>query len=182
MKVKLKNVRLAFPCIFEARAQNPGDKPAFSAVFIFPPEHEATKEIEAAIEQVAKDKWGEKAPAQLKAIRAADKTCLHNGDTKSQLAGYEGNLFINARSYTRPGIFNSDGTPLIEADGKPYAGCFVHAILDVYPQDNSYGKRVNAALSGVMFYRDGEAFSGGGTATAEDFGDLVGEVDMEDLV
>jgi len=33
-----------------------------------------------------------------------------------------------------------------------------------------------------MFYRDGEAFSGGGIVIADDFGDLMGDVDMEDLV
>lgn len=176
MKLKLKNVRLAFPALFEARAQNPGDKPAFSAAFIFPPDHEVVAQINQAVEQVAREKWGDKAAVTVKSLKAADKTPLHNGDTKSQYAGYEGNLFINARSMTRPGVFDSDGTPLIQADGRPYAGCYVHAIVEVYAQDNSYGKRINASLSGVMFARDGEAFSGGGSATADDFSDLVVDV------
>lgn len=178
MKVKLKNVRLAFPALFEARAQNAGDKPAFSAAFIFPPDHEAKQQLENAIKTVAEEKWGAKADAQLKALRASDKVCLHDGDSKSQFAGYEGNLFVNARSYTRPGVFDADGSPLIAQDGKPYAGSYVHAVIDVYAQDNSYGKRINASLAGVMFYRDGEAFAGGGSATVDDFADLmVDEVD-----
>lgn len=176
MKIKLKNVRLAFPNLYEARAKNAGDKPAFSAAFIFPPDHEAVEEINKAIATVAQEKWGDKAAANLKALKAADKTCLHNGDTKSQYVGYEGNLFVNARSMTRPGVFDADGSPLIEADGRPYAGCFVHAIVDLYAQDNAYGKRINASLAGVMFYRDGEAFSGGESATADDFSDLIADV------
>ena len=31
MKMTIKNCRLAFPAIFEAKAVNPGDTPAFSA-------------------------------------------------------------------------------------------------------------------------------------------------------
>lgn len=182
MKVKLKNVRLAFPVLFEARAQNQGDKPAFSAAFLFPPDHEAHQLVNDAIEQVAKEKWGAKADVTLKAIRAADKVCIHNGDTKANLAGYEGNLFINARSATRPGVFDSDGSALTQFDGRPYAGCYVNAIIDVYCQDNSYGKRVNASLAGVMFAKDGEAFSGGGAATADDFSDLVSDLSADDLV
>ena len=182
MKLKLKNVRLAFPVLFEARAQNSGDKPAFSAAFLFPPDHEAHKLVNDAIDQVAKEKWGAKADVTLKTIRAADKICLHNGDTKANLAGYEGNLFINARSATRPGVFDADGSALTQYDGKPYAGCYVHAIIDLYCQDNSYGKRVNASLAGVMFAKDGEAFSGGGAASADDFGDLVSDLTAADLV
>lgn len=182
MKLKLKNVRLAFPALFVARAQNAGDKPAFSAAFIFPPDHEAHKQINDAIEAVAQEKWGAKAEATLKSLRVADKVCIHNGDTKAQFAGYEGNLFLNARGYTRPGVFDTDGSPLVEQDGKPYAGCYVHAVIDVYAQDNSYGKRINASLSGVMFYKDGEAFSGGGSATADDFADLISDTDVADIV
>lgn len=182
MKIKLKNVRLAFPALFEARAQNPGDKPAFSAAFIFPPEHEAHKLVNEAIEAVAQEKWGAKTETTLKALRVADKICLHNGDTKAQFAGYEGNLFVNARGYTRPGVFDTDGAPLVAQDGKPYAGSYVHAVVEIYAQDNAYGKRINASLSGVMFYKDGDAFSGGGSATADDFADLVSDVDVDDIV
>lgn len=172
MKILLKNVRLAFPHLYKAHAHNAGDTPAFSAAFIFPKDHPQVPEIEAAIKQVAEEKWGAKADANLKAIKAADKTCLHDGDIKANLSGYEGNLFINARSATRPGVYDRDRTPLTEEDGRPYAGCYVNTSLDIYVQDNNYGKRINASLSGVQFFKDGEAFSGGRPASADDFDDL----------
>ena len=182
MKIKLKNVRLAFPNLWEATSQNPGDKPAFSAAFILPKDHPDVTLIEKTIEQVANEKWGDKAAALLKSLKASDKTPLHDGDTKSQLDGYAGNLFVNARRYTRPTVLNTDGTPLCEQDGKPYAGCMVHAVIDIYAQDNNYGKRINASLSGIMFFRDNDAFGGGRPADVSDFADLVEGTDIEDIL
>jgi hypothetical protein len=45
----------------------------------------------------------------------------------------------------------------------------VDVSIDVWAQDNNYGKRVNASLRGVKFARDGEPFAGGGAATEDDF-------------
>ncbi len=55
MKVKLNNVRLAFPALFEPKAVNGEGDPRFSATFIFDPKHPAVAEIEKAIEAVAKE-------------------------------------------------------------------------------------------------------------------------------
>jgi hypothetical protein len=181
-KVKLKNVRLAFPVLWEPKAVNPGDKPAFSASFLFAPDHPAVKEIERAIDEVAKEKWADKAPAILTALRKADKTCLHEGDLKSQYAGYSGNMFVSARAFTRPLVIDADTTPLVESDGRPYAGCYVNCVLELYAQDNAYGKRVNATLSGVQYYREGEAFSGGRAASVDDFEDVTDGASADDLI
>jgi hypothetical protein len=48
----------------------------------------------------------------------------------------------------------------------------VVAIVELWAQDNSWGKRINATLKGVQFYQDGEAFAGGVSASADDFEDL----------
>lgn len=182
MKIKLANVRLAFPQLFEATTVNGEGKPAFSATFLLDPTHPDIKALNAAIEQAAKDKWGAKADAILKAARAADKVCLHNGDSKAEYAGFEGNFFVSARNATRPLVIDRDKSPLTQADGKPYAGCYVNASLDLWAQDNNYGKRVNASLSGVQFLKDGDAFAGGGAASADDFDDLAVGASEESLV
>jgi hypothetical protein len=82
MKIKLSNVRLSFPQLFEAKTVNGEGKPAFSASFLINPNDPQIKEINAAIDAVAKDKWGAKADANLKVMRTADKTCLHSGDMR----------------------------------------------------------------------------------------------------
>lgn len=181
MKIKLKNVRLAFPQLFEAKTVNGEGKPAFSASFLLDPTDPQVKDIQAAVDTVAREKWGAKADAILKQMRAADKTCLHDGDLKSNYAGFAGHLFVSARSATRPWVLDADKTPLTAQDGKPYAGCFVYAVLDLYAQDNNYGKRINAVLGGVQFYRDGDAFSGGQAATEDDFEDISSGADADSL-
>ena len=182
MKIKLKNVRLAFPVLFEAKAVNGEGKPAFSASFLFAPDHGAVKELNAGIEAVAKEKWGAKAEAILKQLRATDKTALHDGDLKSQYSGFEGNLYVSARSANRPLVIDSNTTPLTAQDGRPYAGCYVNATVELWAQDSQYGKRINASLGGIQFLRDGDAFAGGRAADINDFEDVSEGATADDLI
>jgi hypothetical protein len=175
MKIKLNKVRLSFPQLFEATTVNGEGKPAFSAAFLIDPKDPQVAAINAAIDAVAKEKWGAKAEANLKAMRAADKVCLHSGDLKSNYDGFEGMLYISARNPMRPLVIDVNKSPLTEQDGKPYAGCYVNASIELWAQDNNYGKRVNATLMGVQFYQDGESFTGGGVADADDFDDLTAD-------
>ena len=182
MKLKLKNVRIAFPHLFVASAVNEGDAKAFSAAFIFPPDHPAKAELDDACKAIAKEKWGAKWEAIYKSILAGDKLAIHDGDKKAEYEGYEGNFFLNARNKTKPTVRDVDGiTALEEASGKPYAGCFVVAHVELYAQDNSYGKRINASLRGVQFYRDGDAFSGSPPAGDEEF-EALDAGDSDDLM
>lgn len=183
MKVNLNNVRLAFPNLFEARPFDANDKnPAHNASFIFPKNHPAFKLMNEAIETVAKEKWENKASAMLKQLRAADKVCMRDGDTKPEADGFPGNFFVSARNKSRPFVCDKDKSPLTPADGKPYAGCYVNAVVDIWAQANNYGKRINATLSGVQFLKDGDAFSGSPPASPDDFEDLSEGADADDLV
>lgn len=181
MKIKLTNVRLAFPTLWEAKTVNGEGKPAFSASLLIDPADPQVKTINAAIDETAKEKWGAKAAAILTAARKADKVCLHDGDLKATYDGFLGNLYISARNPMRPTVVDADKTPLVEADGKPYAGCYVHAVLELWAQDNQFGKRVNATLMGVQFYRDGDSFTGGGVASDDDFDDVTAGATADDL-
>ncbi|NKD46264.1 DUF2815 family protein [Haematospirillum jordaniae] len=182
MKIKLENVRLAFPMLFEARTVNGEGKPAFSASFLLDPADPQVKALNQAIEQVAREKWGAKTDAVLKQMRGQDKVCLHDGDLKSNYDGFPGSLYVSARSTTRPLVIDKDRSPLTEADGKPYAGCYVNASVELWAQDNNYGKRINAGLRGVQFFRDGDAFAGGGAASEDEFDDISSGVEAGDLV
>jgi len=179
MQIKLNNVRLAFPALFEAKTVNGEGKPAFSASFLIDPADPQIQTIEAAIKTVAKEKWADKADALLKSLEKQDKTCLHDGDVKSNYDGFPGNMFVSARSNTRPTVLDRDKSPLVEADGKPYGGCYVNVSLDIWAQDNNYGKRINASLRGVQFFKDGDAFAGGGAADVDEFDDISEGADAE---
>lgn len=169
MKITLKNVRLSFPQVFEAKAMEAGQKPAYSAAGILEAGNPGVGLLTQAINAVGKEKWAAKADANLKALRAAGKVCLHDGDTKAY-DGFAGNMFVQARSSIRPQVRDRDGTtPLTEADGRIYPGCYVNMVVDVWAQDNSYGKRINASLLGIQFVRDGDSLGGGTSADDADF-------------
>ena len=181
MKLKLTNVRLAFPALFEAKTVNGEGEPRFSASFLLDPKHADVATLRQAIEAVGREKWGAKWPNVKKELETKDRTCLHDGDAKADYAGFPGMLYVSAGNRTRPGLFDRDKTPLVQADGRPYAGCYVNASIELWAQDNNYGKRINASLRGVQFLRDGDAFAGGGAASEDEFDEITPET-ADDLM
>lgn len=171
MKITIKNARLSFPDLFQPRAYEAGGKPKFKATFLVPKGSEQAKEIEAAILKTATEKWGAKASDILKTIRNnPNRYCYQDGETKTY-DGYDGMMAMSASNAVRPTVIDRDRSPLAEGDGRPYAGCYVNAIVEIFTYDNP-GKGISASLSGVQFVKDGEAFSGGRPAKADDFEDL----------
>lgn len=186
MKLLIPNVRIAFPNIWEAKpfGGDPKGKADFNLIGLMAPTHGSVKELEKAFEVVAKEKWGTQADAILKTLRATDKTALHNGDAKSQYEGFEGNKYISARSQVRPTIINRDRSPVTKEDGVIYSGCYCNLSIEIWAQQNQFGKRLNATLRGLQFFADGDAFSGAAQpAAADEFGDLstAGEIDVNDI-
>lgn len=169
--------RIAFAQnLFEAGTVKGEGKPAFSSTFLVPPGHPVLAKLDAAEEAVAKEKWGAKAATILKEIKLNDRGTYHDGDKKASYDGYEGNFFISSRSETRPTVVDRDRKPLIAADGRVYSGCYVNAQVEVWAQDNSFGKRINVQLLGVQFSRDGDSFSAGAPPSdPDDFPDLSAE-------
>lgn len=181
MKVKLHNVRIAFPRLYKAEQVNGQGEPQFSATFIMPKHYQIAKDVQTAIEQVAKEKWTDKAEGILKKLKAELKLCLKDGDLKEELEGFSGNYYLNANNKIRPYVVDRDKTQLNPDSGVIYAGCYVNAVIDIWAMDNKHGKRICASLSGVQFYKDGDAFSGGGIATDADFDDLSTEPEDEEF-
>ena len=92
-------------------------------------------------------------------------------------------MSIKASSTKRPMVIGTDRAPLTEDDGKPYAGCYVNAIVELWGQKNQYGERVNANLLAVQFAKDGDPFGDGVSASVDDFDEIVIEdVDMDDFI
>lgn len=170
MKVTIKNAMLAFPSLDEAKPNKNGML-KFSGAFIFEPEGENTAAVVSAMQQVASDKWGEKAAQTYKSLKATDKLCLHDGDAKADYAGYGGNVYVNANANAidRPTLVNWDRTPVAPGEGVFYAGCKVNVIVDIWAQDNQHGKRINAGLAAVQFAGHGTRLGGGVTVSADEF-------------
>ena len=181
MRILLKDVRLAFPNLWKASAPKGGGEEAFSASFILPKTHKQLPEIRKALSELAIEKWGAKGLATYKTLESTGKTCLHDGDSKAEYEGFEGNFFISSRAKVRPSVFDGQRQELTQADGKPYSGCYVNASIELWAQDNSFGKRINAQLRGVQFLRDGDAFAGGGQPADADEFDELGVADQDPL-
>jgi len=154
MKIKIPSARLSFPSLFNMASFGGESTGKFEATFILDKKEHAKQieEIEAAIAKLQKE---------LKVKLASDKLCLKDGD-EMERPEYQGKMTIKASTKKRPLVINRDKTPLTEDDNVVYAGCYVNAIITLWAQNNSYGKRVNAQLDGVQFVRDGEPFGDGG--------------------
>ena len=159
-KIKLNNVRLSFPSIFNKSEFN-GQVGKFEATFLMNKESQAKMitDVQAQIALIQKDNKAKVSP---------DKLCLKDGEFVDY-DGYAGCMSIKAGSNRRPTIIDRDKSPLVEEDGKPYAGCYVNAVLELWFQDNSYGKRVNCNLLGIQFAKDGDTFGAGDTDVSDDF-------------
>ena len=175
MKIVIKGARMAFANIWEPKAivganGKPGE-PRCGCSLILDPKTQGViiKAVRAKIVEVATEKWAAKAQDILKSLNAKGDLCLRNGDTKAEFDGFDGMWYVAANNTARPIVVDKDKSQLTQADGRVYAGCYVNASLDIWAQDNQWGKRVNAKLLAIQFDRDGEAFSGGEGYSDDDF-------------
>jgi hypothetical protein len=169
-KIILKNVRVSFPSLFKKGSFN-GEETKYEATFLLNKEEHADSiaEIKAQIADLVKvNLKGAKVPA--------DKLCLRDGD-EVEYDGYAGCYSIKCSTKKRPIVIDRDRSPLTEDDGKPYGGCYVNASIDLWVQNNAYGKRVNSTLLAVQFAKDGEPFADGSTGDVNDF-DMLDDDDM----
>jgi hypothetical protein len=179
MKINLPDVRLGFgQGIFEANGVGDGEK-AFNCRFIIDPKKQKKliAEVEAAMLAVAEDKWKGQGQKVYDTLVKNGKVCLLKEDycnkkSGEPYAGFEDMFSIGARSQVAPLVIDRNKAPLTKASGKPYSGCYVNAQVEIWAQDNGFGRRINAQLKGVQFFRDGDAFGGGAPASADDFADL----------
>lgn len=171
-KITLKNVRLSFPDLFHAVEFKTGDgKPRFNASFLIEKGSANDALIRKAIKEEGLEVLGKKSDATLAAwAPQTNKYAYADGDLK-EYEGYAGMMVLSAHSKSRPLTIDRDKSPLVEADGRPYAGCYVNAIVDIYVQSGE-NPGLRCGFSGVQFYAEGDAFSGGRAASVDEFEDL----------
>lgn len=170
MKIKIQNARLSFPSLFRKASFN-GVETKYEATLLLNKQDHA--EVIASIQKAIK----EKVTVDLKGAKlGADKLCLRDGDDV-EYDGYSGHMSLKASNKKRPTVIGRDKAPVTEDDNIIYGGCYVNAIIELWAQNNEYGKRVNANLLGVQFVRDGEPFASGETVGADDFDDLSDDLD-----
>ena len=181
----LKNVPIAFPALAEAQAIGDGE-PAFGGRFVIDPKRtDLVKELDAAMAAEAKAKWKDDGEAVLAMLIDEGKVCFERKPYRSKktgkvYAGFEDKYNLGARTPAnkpKPTVFDEYGNELktkAEIEQKVYSGCEVTAKVEIWAQDNSYGRRINCSLLGVMYAGEGERFGGGSApASADDFGSFA---------
>lgn len=165
MKIKLNNVRLSYPCLYEPKAFQGEGEPKFSANFLFEAEGENHRIVVEALKAQAKESFNEDAVKKYTNLVKAGKTCLCDGSLKS-FEGYEGMYYLTAKSKKRPLLIDRDKSITTKEDGIFYAGCYVNVIADVYIPKSYPG--IWAELKAVQFYAHGEPI-GGSSVSEDDF-------------
>lgn len=203
MKVILKNARLSFHDLFEARGFQGGD-PKFSGTFICGKDttvkfardgeqviesHEVLTELTAT---VLSDKFGKgKHKADNWFYNKADGSTTRNkfSDKEDEYRNGVGSdtWYVTAakrEDKARNGkmtILDQRREAIDANSGLIYSGCYVNVILDVFGYEGGSGKGVTASLEAVQLLKDGESLAGGKAADpASDFDDE--EIEASDLM
>lgn len=171
----LKDVRCSFPVVFNAEPFDEDSEPRYSCKFLLPKGSEVSKMVDAAIMAEAKAAWPDDWQEKLESFKGnPQKTCVINGDSK-KTEGYAGNIVLSSyrkEDAGRPGVVDLKKSPITKADGKIYSGCHLNGSIEIWAQRKGKYIGIRATLLAVQFFRDGEAFSGGGTPNLDVFEDL----------
>jgi hypothetical protein len=191
-RIMLKNVVLAFPALAEPQSFGEGE-PAYGAKFPIRPNSEQQKAIEAAVLAEATEAWKDKADSVLKMLEedgkvAFTKKVYRSKKTGEAYQGFDGAHYLSTRNAkTQPTVFNQYGEELSgkgEIEAKAFSGAVVNASVEIWAQDNKWGRRINCSLRGVMLTGEGENFGGGSApASADEFSGLAkAKADADDIL
>lgn len=171
--ITLKNVRLSFPQLWTPKAFTEGQTPKFNANFLLDKSkhQDQIADFKKEIKKAVVATWANKVPSNL-------QICLGDGAEKSH-DGYEDTMYISASNRNRPTIIDRDRTPLVEEDGRVYAGCYVNAAVSLWVLNKPFGKRVCANLEAIQFVKDGEPFGAARPDTNALFDDISAEQDAD---
>ena len=177
-RILLKGVVLSFPAIAEPQAFGEGE-PAYGAKFAIKPGSEQHKALEAAILAEATEAWKDKAASVLKMLEedgkvAFTKKVYRSKKTGEAYQGFEGMHYLSTRNAkTQPSVYDQYREPLEtkgEIERQAHSGAIVEASVEVWVQDNKWGRRINCSLRGIKLTGAGENLGGGSSpASADEF-------------
>jgi len=181
MKIRLNNARLSYPSLFKPTSFK-GSEPKYGATLILDKEDQEGEilKVEKAIKALVKEHF----KGNVKVLKG---TCLRDGAEKVDNEGEpkdgygDGVMFVSSSNVNRPQVV--DKNPRIELtaeDAVIYAGCRVNAVIEIWAQDNDFGKRINAQLKAVQFADDDEPF-GEARVKPEDEFDTIEDEDEDGL-
>lgn len=179
----LKGVRIAFADgVYEAKAFEGKGDPRYNATFLIEPGSENDKIVKEALFKAASEKWGKKADEIYKSLEGRPQSCCYYSGNLKDYDGFENMMALSAVRQEKNGpplVLNRDKSPLTRSSGVPYSGCIVNGKVQIWAQENSFGKGLRCTLEAVQFSKDAPAFGGGAPANADGFDE---EEDNSDLL
>lgn len=167
----INDVRLSFPDLFEATEIDGDGNFKYRSSFHVIPGSQADKDIRAAIEEVAKAEFKEKADGILAKIAGSKTEICYLDGVKKDAPGVWILTANRKKADGRPSVVDRDKSPLQPGDGRPYSGCYVNAKVELWAQSGK-NTGVRCALIAVQFLKDGDAFGNARPADPDGFEDL----------
>ena len=168
--------RLSYAHIWEPGTNPDGTKDKYSACLLIDKKDEKTIEkVKKAIEEAKVE--GKSKIANSKGIIPNNiKQPLRDADDEGiDDPNYEGMMFINASSKTRPQIVDRHVQPILE-QSEVYSGCYCNVSVNFYAFNVDKNKGIAAGLNNIQKLKDGERLAGGSSAE-DDFDELDDEED-----
>ena len=148
----------------------PDETGSYSLMILIPKTDTVTvNALNASIEKYKKDasaeaKWGSK-------FLASMKTPMRDGDTErdtDKSPEFKGHYFINANTYTKPGVVDARMHDIINASDL-YSGCYgrVSVVPAAFNTDGNKG--IKLYLNNVQKLGDGDRLGGGAGNVNDDF-------------
>lgn len=172
-KVVFGPCRLSYTHLFQkyvstgANGQPAGEGKYMTNILIPKAETETLRAIGKAMEKAKQNavaqKWQGKEPRKL-------DMALRDGDEKEDPDVFEGHMYLNAKSSTRPGIVDRQLNPITDEE-EVYSGMWAIVSVSFYGYDVSGNKGIACGLNNIMKWKDDDHL-GGRTSASSDFGDL----------
>jgi len=155
----IQGLRCSFPQLWQEDVQADGSKfgKGIKLLLCKEKDADAIKLIKSEISRIMKEK-----PKIAEVVKKSgeSKMCLKDGDREE----YGDVKMLNCGNPKTIMVMHKNATPATEADDPIYSGCMVNAKVEIWGQDNKYGKRINAKIIAVQFAGDAASFDGGHVA------------------
>lgn len=175
MQIVTPRGETAYVHVFKPQpAMEEGRPDQYSVTFLWDEDNPKLKKLQAAIVEVAKKKFGDKAEAMLN--KGQLRSPLRPGSDKEEAKDaelYEGKVFLKAASTDKPQVVDEDLEKVMD-EMDVYSGCIGRGDIWLFPYDKKGNRGVGAILNSFQKLGEGERRSGRRPAT-----DAFGEDDEE---
>jgi hypothetical protein len=170
----------AFMHLFRPQpAMQEGKEAQYTVTFLWDEGDKRLAKLEAAIIEVAKEKWGDKAKGMLAKgqLRSPLRPGSDKEDTKAA-EDFEGKVFLTARSTDKPQVVDKDLESVMD-QMDVYSGCVGRGDIYLFPYDKAGNRGVGAIINSFQKLDEGERKSGR-RAASDAFGGDDDEETVED--